>query len=121
MKNLFLKIKPCAVLLLLKDSQQAWYPSKLARTAGISYVHTANLLVDLAAQGVVVAEKKGKQNMYKLTERGAMLASALDDFSKKCDASELEAKEKAAAASQAKSEEKPQHHSGASQGEQPKS
>jgi len=37
-------------------------------------------------------EKKGKQNIYKLTEKGAYLAAALDDFLKKCDAMEQEAK-----------------------------
>ncbi len=86
MKALFIKVKPASILLLLKDSQQAWYPSKLARSSGVSYVHTVNLLSSLRALGVVLTEKKGKQNMYKLTEKGAQLASVLDDFAKKCDA-----------------------------------
>lgn len=90
MKKLFLKIKPSAVLILLKDSQQSWYPSKLARAAGLSYVHTVNLLSGLSKCGVVISEKKGKQNFYKLTEKGAYLASSLEDFSKKCDALEQE-------------------------------
>jgi predicted transcriptional regulator len=100
MKKLFLKVKPCAVLLLLKDSNQVWYPSKLARSAGISYVHTVNLLSQLSAMGAVTSEKKGKQNFYKLTEKGAHIALSLEDFSKKCDSLEQEAK-------QQKAEEKP--------------
>jgi len=92
MKKLFLKTKPAAVLVLLKDSQQSWYPSKLARAAGMSYVHTVNLLAELSSSGIVTHEKKGKQNFYKLTERGAHLALSLEDFSKKCDAAEQEAK-----------------------------
>ena len=101
MKSHFLKIKPCAVLLLLKDSQQQWYPSKLARAAGCSYVHTVNLLSVLKKNGIIALDKKGRQNCYSLTESGAHLALALDDFAKKCDAAEEEAK------SHPKSEEKP--------------
>lgn len=85
MKNIFLKKKPCTMFLLLKDSEQQWYPSKLARESGSSYVHTVNLLSVLKAFGAVVVEKKGKQNIYKLTEKGAYMAFSLDDFSKKCD------------------------------------
>lgn len=86
MKKLFLKSKPSAVLLLLKDASQAWYPSKLARESKSSYVHVVNLLSALRAIGIVATEKKGRQNIYHLTEKGAMLASSLDEFSKKCDA-----------------------------------
>jgi len=103
MKTLFLKLKPSTVLLLLKDSQQAWYPSKLARASNSSYVHTVNLLSELRKMNVVTLEKKGRQNYYKLTEKGAYLAQSLDDFAKKCDIADSEAKaqaEKAAVFSQ---------------------
>ncbi|VVB98965.1 Uncharacterised protein [uncultured archaeon] len=111
MKRLFLKLKPAGVLLLLKDSQQVWYPSKLAREAKISYVHTVNLLAHLRRLNIATVEKKGKQNIYKLTEKGAYLASALDDFAKKCDAADAEAKAahaKAAEAAAKSSEAAPQ-------------
>lgn len=101
MKSHFLKVKPCAILLLLKDSQQQWYPSKLARAAGCSYVHAVNLLSVLKKNGIIMLDKKGRQNCYQLTESGAHLAVALDDFSKKCDAAEAEAK------ARAKAEDKP--------------
>jgi predicted transcriptional regulator len=94
MKEEFLKIKPSAVLLLLKDSQQQWYPSKLARLANCSYVHTVNLLSRLRKYGIVALEKKGRQSIYKLTDRGLQLAALLDDFSKKCDLAEAESKAK---------------------------
>ena len=100
MKSLFLKIKPATVLMLLKDSQQSWYPSKLARSSNSSYVHTVNLLGELRKHGVVTLEKRGRQNFYKLTEKGAYLAFALDDFAKKCDAFEQEAKQQAKAEAQ---------------------
>ena len=108
MKKFFIKTKPCSVLLLLKDSQQQWYPSKLARASGASYVHTSNLLLGLRKKGIVSVEKKAKQNIYKLTDKGAQVAFALEEFIKKCDAAEQEQKsqadaEKQVAAAQASS------------------
>jgi len=92
MKNLLIKTKPCAILLLLKDSQQEWYPSKLARASGTSYIHTVNFLANLRKFGIVSLEKKGRQNWYKLTEKGAYLALTLDDLVKKCELAEAESK-----------------------------
>jgi predicted transcriptional regulator len=93
-KQLFLKGKSSSILLLLKDSEQEWYPSKLARVCGASYLHTVNLLAALKKAGAATSEKKGKQNVFKLTEKGAYLALTLDDFVKKCDALELDTKQK---------------------------
>jgi len=104
MKKLFLKSKPSAVLLLLKDGSQGWYPSKLARESKSSYVHVVNLLSKLRELGIVATEKKGKQNIYHLTEKGAMLASPLDDFSKKCDAYAQELKAAQAARQEAQAQ-----------------
>ena len=92
LKQLFLKPKPCSVLLLLKDSEQSWYPSKLARVSGASYVHVINLLTSLRTFGIVASEKKGKQNIFHLTEKGAYLSLTLDDLSKKCETAETEHK-----------------------------
>lgn len=85
MKSLFLKSKPCAVLLLLKDDSKQWYPAKLARESGSSYVHTVNLLALLKKEGIAVSEKKGKQRIFRLSEKGAHLALVLDEFVKKCE------------------------------------
>ena len=92
LKQLLLKPKPCSILLLLKDAEQTWYPSKLARVSGSSYVHVINLLTNLKKFGIVASEKKGKQNIFHLTEKGAYLALTLDDLSKKCEAAEAEHK-----------------------------
>jgi len=100
MKKLFLKTKPSAIFILLKDSQQAWYPSKLARASNSSYVHTVNMLAQLRKLGIVSMEKKGRQSIYVLTERGMHLANALEDFSKKCDALEQEQKAQRASESE---------------------
>ena len=92
LKQLLIKPKPCAVILLLKDAEQSWYPSKLARTSGSSYVHVINLLTELRRFEIVASEKKGKQNIFHLTEKGAYLALTLDDLVKKCDTAEAEHK-----------------------------
>ena len=106
MKKLFLKSKPSAVLLLLKDASQSWYPSKLARESKSSYVHVVNLLSKLRELGIVATEKKGKQNIYHLTDRGAILVSPLDDFSKKCDSFAQEKTQAQQAAASVPSSEK---------------
>ena len=93
MKSLFLKSKPCAIFLLLKDTEQSWFASKLARASNTSYVHTTNFLSALTKIGAVSCEKKGKQRIFKLTEKGAYLALTLDDFVKKCDALEQASKQ----------------------------
>ena len=92
LKQLLLKPKPCSILLLLKDAEQSWYPSKLARVSGASYVHVINLLTNLRTFGIVASDKKGKQNIFHLTEKGAYLVLTLDDLSKKCEAAEAEHK-----------------------------
>ena len=93
LKRLLLKPKPCSILLLLKDAEQSWYPSKLARVSGSSYVHVINFLTNLRNFGIVASEKKGKQNIFHLTEKGAYLALTLDDLAKKCEAAEAEHKQ----------------------------
>ena len=92
LKRLLRKPKPGPLLILLKDAEQVWYPSKLARVSGSSYVHVINLLINLRKFGIVASEKKGKQNIFHLTEKGAYLALTLDDLSKKCEAAEAEHK-----------------------------
>jgi len=60
--------------------------------SGSSYVHVINLLTNLRKFGIVASEKKGKQNIFHLTEKGAYLALTLDDLSKKCETAEAEHK-----------------------------
>ena len=85
MKNLFLKSKPSAILLLLKDESQPWYPAKLARQSASSYVHTVNLLALLKKGAIVTVEKKGKQRIFRLTEKGMHIALALEELVKRCE------------------------------------
>ena len=51
-----------------------------------------NLLADLKKEGIATSEKKGKQNMYRLTDRGMQIALALDELSKRCEGKETQQK-----------------------------
>ncbi len=92
-KQLFLKEKQCAILLLLRDGSQQWYPSKLAVHAKCTYVFAASFLSKLEKIGIVKSEKKGRQKTIVLTEPGVALSVSCDDISRK-----LEAFQKAATA-----------------------
>lgn len=81
--NLILRLKPCAVLILLKDSTQTWYPSKLAKNAGSTYVHTTKLLTKFQKTGLVKFEPKGRTKTILLTEKGVIVARLLEDITEK--------------------------------------
>lgn len=81
--NLILRPKPCAALVLLKDNAQAWYPSKLAKNAGLTYVHTTKLLTKFEKAGLVKFEPKGRTKIITLTEKGVLLAKLLEDVIEK--------------------------------------
>lgn len=83
MKKFVLKQKPVAVILCLKDSQEQWYPSKLAKYSGCSYVYVTGWLVQLEKSGWVKFEKKGRLKSITLTEQGRTIASLLDELVKK--------------------------------------
>jgi len=81
--NLLLRLKPCRVLVLLKDSAQSWYPSKLAKAAGSTYVHTTKLLSKFQKADLVKFETKGRTKTVTLTEKGVMVAKLLEDLTEK--------------------------------------
>jgi DNA-binding MarR family transcriptional regulator len=73
------------VLLALKDASVQWYPSKLAQASGASYVYVTQWLTKLEVGGWVKFERKGRQKIVVLTEKGAAIAQALDELSRKID------------------------------------
>ncbi|MCX8162944.1 MAG: hypothetical protein N3D10_00100 [Candidatus Micrarchaeota archaeon] len=79
----FLKLKPTAILLCLKDETKEWYPSKIAKYSGASYVYTTNFLEKLSSLGLVSLEKKGKEKVAKLTEKGKVIAGLIDEIEKR--------------------------------------
>ena len=85
MRQFVMKRKPVAIVLCLKDSQQKWYPSKLAKYSGASYVYVTNWLSKLETAGWVRFEKKGRLKTVSLTEQGKVISSLLDELVKKMD------------------------------------
>lgn len=85
MRQFLLKRKPVAIIICLKDSQQKWYPSKLAKYSGASYVYVTNWLTKLHTAGWVKFDKKGRLKTVSLTEQGKIIAGLLDELTKKMD------------------------------------
>ena len=84
-RQFILKRKPVAIILCLKDSQQKWYPSKLAKYSATSYVYVTNWLTKLETAGWVSFVKEGRLKAVALTEQGKVIASLLDELTKKMD------------------------------------
>ncbi|MEM2908947.1 MAG: hypothetical protein QW590_02240 [Candidatus Bilamarchaeaceae archaeon] len=80
MNRLFLRQKPCKVLVILKESQTPRYISALAKESGATYVHTTKLLRKLETFNIVTFEKSGKKKMVKLTESGMRIATLLSEL-----------------------------------------
>ena len=120
LRQFILKPKPTAVVLCLKDTQQVWYPSKLAHASGASYVYVTHWLNKLEKAGWVKLEKQGRLKVVVATENGVAIASMLDELVRKMDAhtskgstggagtTEAEAAKKEKAAGEAKEKEKKQ-------------
>jgi len=81
MQNLFLRIKPCKVLILLKESDTK-YISELAKESGATYVHITKLLRKLEKDGIVTMQQNGKKRMVRLTNKGNRIAAALTEAMK---------------------------------------
>ena len=78
MQNVFLRPKPCKVIVSLKDSNSK-YISELAKESGATYVHTTKLLRKLEKENIVSIEQNGKKRMVKLTDKGNKIANALNE------------------------------------------
>jgi len=78
MQNVFLRPKPCKVIVLLRDSNSK-YISELAKESGATYVHTTKLLRKLERENIVSIEQNGKKRMVKLTDKGNKIANALNE------------------------------------------
>lgn len=75
--GLFLKDKQAKILITLRNVQQPWYISTLAKASDSTYVHASKFLSSCEKMGLVKNEKHGKIKEIKLTERGMQLAETL--------------------------------------------
>jgi len=62
---------------LLRDSENAWHLSKLAKSSDTSYVYVTHLVSELQKGGLVTIESKGKKRIVKLTEKGLAVANII--------------------------------------------
>ncbi len=85
MGNLFIRVKPSRVLILLLDTNSIWYPSKIAKNARVSYVFVKMLLVNLQKSGMASIESSGNKSVIKLTDKGAKAARAIFELKKLTD------------------------------------
>lgn len=106
-RRFLLKGKPVAILLCLKDTNQSWYPSKLAKSSGASYVYVTSWLTKLEKAGWVKLERKGRLKSVVASEAGLAVASALDELVHKIDTLEQKAAAAPAPAAEPESVKKP--------------
>ncbi len=83
MLQLFARPKPCRIMTLLRDSENAWHLSKLAKSSDTSYVYVTHLVSELQKGGLVTIESKGKKRIVKLTEKGLAVANIIYELTNK--------------------------------------
>ena len=88
MKEIFLHIKPSKMLVSLKDVEEEWYISKLAKKSGATYVYTTKIVSIFRKNGLIEIEAEGRVKKIRLTDRGIELANALEEFIRKCEINE---------------------------------
>lgn len=82
MQELLLKIKPCKILICLREIGTNWNLTKIAKDTGTTFVYTSKVIEKLEQIGYVVSERKGKNREIKLSERGAKIATNLEEIMK---------------------------------------
>ncbi|MEW6036598.1 MAG: hypothetical protein AB1529_08360 [Candidatus Micrarchaeota archaeon] len=80
MLNVFARPKPCRIMLILRDSENPWHLSRLAKGSETTYVYVTKLVANLAKAGFVTVEAKGKKRIVRLTEKGMKVAKAIDEL-----------------------------------------
>ncbi len=85
MFGIFARPKPCSIMTTLKspDPSASWHLSKLAKATDTTYVYVTNLVRRLEKGGYLQVEAKGKKRIVRLTEKGLMVANAIDDLNKR--------------------------------------
>ncbi len=82
MLSIFMRPKPCRIMILLRDNESSWHLSKLARGSGSTHVYVSGFITGLAEKGLVTVEVKGKKKFVKLTEKGMKIANAIEELDK---------------------------------------
>lgn len=78
-ENIFLKEKPCKILIEVNNPQTGNYPSEIAKATGCTYSHTVRLIQRMEEKNLLTSKKKGRRKMLELTEKGKKVAKSLSD------------------------------------------
>ncbi|MCX6778001.1 MAG: winged helix-turn-helix domain-containing protein [Candidatus Micrarchaeota archaeon] len=80
MKDIFLREKPCRMLLLVYGEEREWTITSLAKESGMVYQHASGLLKKLQERGIVKLEKVGRKVRVTKTEKGKALADSIESL-----------------------------------------
>ncbi|MEM3364266.1 MAG: hypothetical protein QXS93_02020 [Candidatus Micrarchaeia archaeon] len=76
----FIRERPAAIMLLLRNTTKTWCVSSLSREAGLTYLHTLHLLSQMYNLGLVDYKKEGRRKVVFLTEKGKSISSTLNQL-----------------------------------------
>lgn len=71
------------IFLTLKNTEEEWYFSKIARSAQVTFVYLTKFIPKIEKLNLVKVEKKGKKRVVQLTEKGSELAQLLEEIKRK--------------------------------------
>jgi len=78
-ENIFLKEKPCKILIEINNPQTDNYPSEIAKKTGCTYSHTVRLVQRMEKKDLINSQKEGRRKMLELTDKGRRVAKSLSD------------------------------------------
>jgi len=78
-ENIFLKEKPCKILIEVNNPQTDNYPSEIAKATGCTYSHTVRLIQRMEKMDLITSEKEGRRKMLELTDKGRKIAKSLSE------------------------------------------
>lgn len=76
----FIRERPAAILLILRDATKEWYISSISRETGLTYLHTLNLLSKFYNLGLIDYKIEGRKKKVILTEKGKNVSSQLNQL-----------------------------------------
>lgn len=77
--NLFLRVKPAKMVILLRDKSRRWYISALAKEVDMTVSHMLHLIRKLEDLGIVSTKLAGRSRYVELTDKGDELARDFED------------------------------------------
>ncbi|MFA5381694.1 MAG: hypothetical protein WC356_00885 [Candidatus Micrarchaeia archaeon] len=88
-KNIFMHIKPVKMLILLKEEEETWFLSKIARQSNSTYVYTKQIMDILKKENIIEIKEEGRIKKLNITPKGMEIANLLEELLKKCESKEI--------------------------------